>query len=168
MNAPQMIQLSGIGYDIHRFAEQPRPLTLGGVVIPHDKGLDGHSDADVLCHAIADALLGAAGLPDIGYWFPPGNADCKDICSLKIVQKAVELIKERKGRIINVDSSLIAEAPKIGPHLEKMKLALSESLGIAPARVGIKATTNETLGSLGRKEGIAAFAVASIILPEEN
>lgn len=163
-----MITLSGIGYDIHRFAEDERPLVLGGIAIPHDRGLDGHSDADVLCHAIADALLGAAGLPDIGYWFPPGQTDCKDICSLRIVEKAVDLIKERGGRIMNIDSSLIAEAPKIGPYLQEMKAALSASLGISPNRVGIKATTNETLGSLGRREGIAAFAVASVMMPDDE
>lgn len=106
-----MIALTGLGYDIHRFAEAPRPLMLGGVHIPSARGLDGHSDADVLCHAIADALLGAAGLPDIGYWFPPGDPGCKDISSLDIVAKAVSLIRERGGRVVNVDSSLIAEAP---------------------------------------------------------
>lgn len=90
-----MIALTGLGYDIHRFAEAPRPLMLGGVHIPSARGLDGHSDADVLCHAIADALLGAAGLPDIGYWFPPGDPSCKDISSLDIVAKAVSLIRER-------------------------------------------------------------------------
>ena len=110
-----MIALTGIGYDIHRFAEIPRPLMLGGVHIPSSRGLDGHSDADVLCHAIADALLGAAGLPDIGYWFPPGDPACKDIPSLDIVAKAVSLIRERGGRIVNVDSSLIAESPRISP-----------------------------------------------------
>lgn len=164
----RMITLSGIGYDIHRFAQQPRPLVLGGVTIPHDRGLDGHSDADVLCHAIADALLGAAGLPDIGYWFPPGEASCKDISSLLIVARAVELIRERGGRVLNVDSSLIAEAPKIGPHLEAMKKALSDVIHIRPDRIGVKATTNETLGSLGRREGIAAFAVAAVMMPDEG
>lgn len=116
-----MIALTGIGYDIHRFAEVPRPLMLGGVHIPSSRGLDGHSDADVLCHSIADALLGAAGLPDIGYWFPPGDPACKDIPSLDIVAKAVSLIRERGGRIVNVDSSLIAESPRISPYLEQMK-----------------------------------------------
>lgn len=164
----QMISLTGLGYDIHRFAEAPRPLMLGGVHIPFSKGLDGHSDADVLCHAIADAVLGAAGLPDIGFWFPPGDAACKDISSLDIVGKAVSLIHERGGRVVNVDASLIAEAPKISPYLEPMKAALSTVLGIAPLRVGIKATTNEQMGALGRREGIAAFAVASILLPEEG
>lgn len=163
-----MISLVGIGYDIHRFAETPRPLVLGGVQIPHDRGLDGHSDADVLCHAIADALLGAAGLPDIGFWFPPGDPECKGISSLEIVSKAVGLIRERGGRVINIDASLIAEAPKIAPYLEQMKNELSLVLVIPPTRVGVKATTNEKLGSLGRGEGIAAFAVASILLPDHE
>lgn len=163
-----MISLVGIGYDIHRFAETHRPLVLGGVHIPFDRGLDGHSDADVLCHAIADALLGAAGLPDIGFWFPPGEASCKGISSLEIVSKAVSLIRERGGRVVNVDSTLIAEAPKIGPFLEQMKAQLSLVLVVSPSRVGVKATTNETLGSLGRREGIAAFAVASILMPDDH
>ena len=162
-----MIALTGIGYDIHRFAEVPRPLMLGGVHIPSSRGLDGHSDADVLCHAIADALLGAAGLPDIGYWVPPGDPSCKDTSSLDIVAKAVSLIRERGGRIVNVDSSLIAESPRISPYLEQMKGALGAALGISPVRVGIKATTNEQLGALGRREGIAAFAVAAILMPED-
>lgn len=149
-----MIALTGIGYDIHRFAEVPRPLMLGGVHIPSSRGLDGHSDADVLCHAIADALLGAAGLPDIGYWFPPGDPACKDIPSLDIVAKAVSLIRERGGRIVNVDSSLIAESPRISPYLEQMKGALGTALGISPVRVGIKATTNEQLGALGRRKAL--------------
>ena len=116
---------------------------------------------------IADALLGAAGLPDIGYWFPPGDPSCKDIPSLDIVAKAVSLIRERGGRIVNVDSSLIAESPRISPYLEQMKGALGAALGISPVRVGIKATTNEQLGALGRREGIAAFAVAAILMPED-
>ena len=156
-----MIALTGLGYDIHRFAEAPRPLMLGGVHIPSGRGLDGHSDADVLSHAVADALLGAAGLPDIGFWFPPGDPACKDISSLDIVAKAVSLIRERGGRVVNVDSSLIAEAPRISPYL-------GSALGISAARVGVKATTNEQLGALGRREGIAAFAVASILMPEEE
>ncbi|MEG0586401.1 MAG: 2-C-methyl-D-erythritol 2,4-cyclodiphosphate synthase [Akkermansia sp.] len=161
-----MVSLVGLGYDIHRFATEPRPLVLGGVQISADQGLDGHSDADVLCHAIADALLGAAGLPDIGFWFPPGEEFCKNISSLTIVSKAVSLIHEKGGRVINVDSSLIAEAPKIAPYVEQMRQELSLVLEVASTRVGVKATTNEKLGALGRREGMAAFAVASILLPE--
>lgn len=162
-----LITLTGLGYDIHRFSPTPRPLMLGGVKVDDEKGLDGHSDADVLCHAIADAILGAAGLPDIGYWFPPGEASCKNICSLEIVRKAVTLVHERGGRVVNIDSSLIAEAPKIAPHLQAMKKTLGDVLGVSPHRVGVKATTNEKLGALGRREGIAAFAVANVLLPED-
>ncbi|MEP2775344.1 MAG: 2-C-methyl-D-erythritol 2,4-cyclodiphosphate synthase [Luteolibacter sp.] len=151
----------GIGYDVHRFAEN-RPLILGGVEIPHSHGLDGHSDADVLCHAIADAVLGAMGKADIGHYFPPGEAFCKDISSLKILEKCRELLAEENLQLVNVDSTLIAEAPKVLPHREAMQKNIGAALGIPPARVGIKATTNETMGFVGRKEGIAAMAVAMV------
>jgi 2-C-methyl-D-erythritol 2,4-cyclodiphosphate synthase len=152
----------GIGYDVHQFAKG-RPLILGGVEIPHTHGLAGHSDADVLCHAIADAVLGAMGKPDIGHYFPPGEDFCKDICSLKILEKCCELLAEENLSLVNVDSTLIAEAPKILSHREAMQANIGAALGIAPARVGIKATTNETMGFVGRKEGIAAMAVAMVI-----
>ncbi len=161
----QTITLSGLGYDIHRFSSTPRPLILGGVEIHPDQGLDGHSDADVLCHALADAILGAIGEPDIGYWYPPGEESCKGICSLRIVEKAVSLLREQGGVINNVDCAIIAEAPRILPFLVPMKETLAPILGIQPKRVGIKATTNEKLGSLGRREGMAAFAVVSVQLP---
>ena len=153
--------MTGIGYDVHRFAEG-RPLVLGGVTIPHTHGLEGHSDADVLCHAIADAVLGAMGKPDIGYYFPPGEASCKDISSLKILVKCRELAEEAGLKIVNVDSTLIAEAPKVLPHREAMRKNIGEALGIPPERVGVKATTNELMGFVGRKEGIAAMAVAQV------
>lgn len=153
--------MTGIGYDVHQFAEG-RPLVLGGVTIPHTLGLAGHSDADVLCHAIADAVLGAMGQPDIGYFFPPGDPTCKDICSLRILEKCRELAAEAGLKIINVDSTLIAEAPKVLPHRQAMQENIAAALGIRPARVGIKATTNETMGFVGRKEGIAALAVAQV------
>ncbi|WP_411826268.1 2-C-methyl-D-erythritol 2,4-cyclodiphosphate synthase [Luteolibacter sp. AS25] len=151
----------GIGYDVHQFAEN-RPLILGGVDIPHTQGLMGHSDADVLCHAIADAVLGAMGKPDIGHYFPPGEDFCKDISSLKILEKCRELLAEENLKLINVDSTLIAEAPKVLPHREAMQKNIGEALGIPAQRVGIKATTNETMGFVGRKEGIAAMAVAQV------
>lgn len=151
----------GIGYDVHQFVEG-RPLILGGVEIPHTHGLAGHSDADVLCHAIADAVLGAMGKPDIGHYFPPGEDSCKDISSLKILEKCRELLAEENLSLINVDSTLIAEAPKVLPHREAMQKNIGAALGIPPARVGIKATTNETMGFVGRKEGIAAMAVAMV------
>lgn len=153
--------MTGIGYDVHRFSEI-RPLVLGGVTIPHSHGLEGHSDADVLCHAIADALLGAMGLPDIGHYFPPGDPSCKDISSLKILEKCRSLADEGGMTIVNVDSTLIAEAPKILPHRDAMRSNIGAALGIFPERVGIKATTNETMGFVGRREGIAAMAVAQV------
>jgi len=154
--------MTGIGYDVHRFTEG-RPLVLGGVTIPHSRGLDGHSDADVLSHAIADAVLGALGLPDIGHWFPPSDPACKDICSLKILEKCRELAAEHGFTIVNVDSTVIAEAPKILPHREAMRAKLAAALGLDPARVNVKATTNEGMGFVGRGEGIAAMAVAELL-----
>ena len=156
--------LSGIGYDVHRFAEG-RPLILGGVEIPHSHGLDGHSDADVLCHAIADAILGAIGERDIGHHFPNDDESIRGISSLEIVRKAAQLVRAQRGRVLNIDASLIAEAPKISPHLDAMKANLAKALGIPVQRVGVKATTNERMGFIGRGEGIAAMAVASVELP---
>ncbi len=153
---------SGIGYDVHQFIEG-RPLILGGIEIPHTHGLEGHSDADVLSHAIADAVLGALGLPDIGYYFPPGEESCKDICSLRILEKCAALCEEYDYQLMNVDSSLVAEAPKVLPHAPAMKKNIAKSLGLTPADIGIKATTNETMGFVGRKEGMAAFATALVV-----
>jgi 2-C-methyl-D-erythritol 2,4-cyclodiphosphate synthase len=158
---------SGIGYDVHQFAEG-RPLVLGGVTIPHTRGLMGHSDADVLSHAIADAILGAIGEPDIGYWFPPTDASIEGISSLKILEKAAELVRAKGGHIENIDSSLVAEEPKVMPHAAAMKEAISKALGLEASDIGIKATTNETMGFVGRGEGIAALASASIALPERE
>ena len=129
--------MTGIGYDVHRFAEN-RPLVLGGVTIPHTHGLEGHSEADVLCHAIADALLGAMGLPDIGYYFPPGDPACKDISSLRILEKCRALADEHGLIIINVDSTLVAEAPKVLPHREAMRAKIGAALGIQKRLVPIK------------------------------
>ncbi|HZJ15007.1 MAG TPA: 2-C-methyl-D-erythritol 2,4-cyclodiphosphate synthase [Chthoniobacteraceae bacterium] len=156
--------LSGIGYDVHRFAEG-RPLILGGVEIPHSHGLEGHSDADVLCHAIADAILGAIGERDIGHHFPNTDESIRGISSLEIVRKAVDLVARQGGRVLNIDASVVTEAPKIAPHLTAMKANLAEAIGISAKRVGLKATTNEHLGFIGRGEGIAAIAVASVELP---
>jgi 2-C-methyl-D-erythritol 2,4-cyclodiphosphate synthase len=153
--------MTGIGYDVHRFSEN-RPLILGGVTIPHSHGLEGHSDADVLCHAIADAVLGAMGLPDIGHYFPPGDPACKNLSSLKILEHCRDLAADGHFRIINVDATLVAEAPKVLPHRQAMRQHIGTALGIPPERVGIKATTNETMGFIGRKEGIAALAVAQV------
>ncbi len=152
---------SGIGYDVHAFAEG-RPLVLGGILIPHGRGLAGHSDADVLSHAIADAVLGAIGESDIGYWFPPTDASIEGISSLKILEKAAELVREKGGFIENIDSTLIAEEPRVMKHAPAMKARIAAALGIEPEAVGIKATTNESMGFIGRREGIAAMAVASV------
>ncbi len=152
---------SGIGYDAHRFGDG-RTLVLGGVEIPHARGLAGHSDADVLTHAIADALLGAIGECDIGHHFPNTDESIRGISSLQILRRVGQILAEKNCRVANVDATLIAEAPKIGPHLEAMRSRISAALGIDPARVGIKATTNEGMGALGRGEGMAALAVASV------
>ncbi|HCC20857.1 MAG TPA: 2-C-methyl-D-erythritol 2,4-cyclodiphosphate synthase [Verrucomicrobiales bacterium] len=156
---------TGIGYDVHQFAEG-RPLILGGVEIPHSHGLSGHSDADVLSHAIADAILGCLGLADIGYYFPPDDNSIEGISSLKILEKCRELGDERGAVIQNIDSTMIAEAPKVLGYAEEMKINIASALGITSSQVGIKATTNETMGFVGRKEGIAALASAMIKLPE--
>ena len=156
-----MASRSGIGYDVHRLVEG-RPLVLGGVHIPWDKGLDGHSDADVLSHAIADAILGAVGAPDIGYFFPPSDESIKGISSMSILQKAAEEVTNRGGKIINIDSSLIAEEPKILTHADAMKENISQALGLEIEQIGIKATTNERMGFVGKGEGMAAMAVASV------
>ncbi len=153
--------LSGIGYDVHRFIEG-RPLILGGVEIPHTHGLDGHSDADVLAHAIADAVLGAIGERDIGFHFPNSDQSIRGISSLEILRKAAALVTKKGGRIVNIDSTLIAEEPKISPHVAAMRANLAAALGLESPRVGVKATTNEGMGFLGRGEGIAAMAVASV------
>jgi 2-C-methyl-D-erythritol 2,4-cyclodiphosphate synthase len=151
----------GIGYDVHPFAEG-RPLILGGVEIPHSKGLQGHSDADVLSHAIADAILGALGEPDIGHWFPPSDPNIAGISSLKILEKVAAIVESSGAVIVNVDSTVVAEAPRVNPHRDAMKAKIAAALGIPAERVGIKATTNERLGFVGRGEGVAAMAVASV------
>lgn len=151
----------GIGYDVHPF-EEGRPLILGGIEIPHTHGLKGHSDADVLCHAIADAVLGSLGLPDIGFYFPPTDASIEGICSLRILEKCAELAQEKGYVITNVDSTLIAEAPKVMKHAPAMKEKIAKALRIQPDQVGIKATTNERMGFVGREEGMAAMAVACV------
>jgi 2-C-methyl-D-erythritol 2,4-cyclodiphosphate synthase len=137
-------------------------LVLGGVAVPHTHGLKGHSDADVLSHAIADAVLGAMGEPDIGYWFPPSDASIEGISSLKILEKCAQIAADRGFTIENVDSSLIAEAPKIMKHVPEMRQRIATALHIRPDQVGVKATTNERLGFIGREEGIAAMAVACV------
>ena len=161
------LPLCGFGYDVHRFIEG-RPLILGGVHIPSPLGLDGHSDADVLCHAIADAILGAVGERDIGHHFPNTDESIRGISSLELLRRVMVIVAARGARLVNIDASLVAEAPKINPHVEAMRVNLSVVLGIRTERIGIKATTNEGMGFVGRKEGIAAFAVASVRVPDPD
>jgi len=151
----------GFGYDVHRF-KKGRKLILGGVEIPSAKGLDGHSDADVLLHALMDALLGAAGLNDIGHFFPNTDMKYKNISSLRLLGEVYKELKKRKFKINNVDMTVLAEAPKIYPFIDKMKENISKTIKLNKARIAIKATTNETMGFIGRGEGIAAMSVASI------
>ena len=155
----------GLGYDVHQLKDN-RPLILGGVEIPHEKGLDGHSDADVIMHAICDAILGALGEGDIGSFFPPSDPQWKDASSKIFLEEAAKQIKKKNGRLINIDAMLIAEAPKIAPYIPDMKKNIANALGVSPKDIGIKATTNETMGFVGRGEGMAAHAVASVELPQ--
>jgi 2-C-methyl-D-erythritol 2,4-cyclodiphosphate synthase len=152
---------SGIGYDVHQFA-RGRRLVLGGVEIPHEQGLFGHSDADVLLHAIADALLGAVALGDIGRHFPPGDPAFKDADSLALLAEATRLIRNEGYVVINVDATLIAEAPRILPHVPIMRERIATAIGVGTGRVNVKATTNEGMGFVGRREGIAALAIATV------
>jgi 2-C-methyl-D-erythritol 2,4-cyclodiphosphate synthase len=155
----------GIGYDVHPLVTG-RKLVLGGVEIPHSKGLDGHSDADVLMHAICDALLGALGEGDIGEFFPNTDPRWRGVASKVFLQEAARQVVFRNGRILNIDASIIAQQPKVMPHSAAMKINIALALGIPAKRIGIKATTNEHLGFIGREEGIAAMAVAGVDLPE--
>lgn len=157
----------GTGYDVHRLVEG-RPLVLGGVVIQHELGLDGHSDGDALLHAVMDALLGAAGLEDIGHHFPPGDERFRNASSLRLLATVRSLVEEAGWNVVNVDSTVVAERPKLAPYLPLMKGAIAEVLGISEREVGIKATTNEGLGFAGRHEGIAAMAVALLVRREEQ
>ncbi len=148
----------GTGYDVHRLATG-RALILGGVNIPFDRGLEGHSDADCLTHAIADSILGAAGLPDIGHFFPDTDPQFKNIDSLQILALACVEAAKLGYIVTNIDTVIIAEAPKIGPHIAAMKEKLAEVLGLPGSAIGIKATTHEKLGDIGKGLGIAAHAV---------
>lgn len=155
----------GIGYDVHALVEG-RKLILGGVEISHGKGLEGHSDADVLMHAVCDAVLGALGEQDIGHFFPNTSPRWKGVASKVFLEEAARQAKFREARIVNVDATIIAQQPKLSPHMNEMRVNIAAALGIQLARVGVKATTNERLGFLGREEGIAAMAVAGVDRPE--
>lgn len=155
----------GQGYDVHRLVEGRR-LVLGGEEIPFDRGLEGHSDADVLLHALTDAILGAAGLGDLGTYFPPGDPDWKGASSLRLLEIAVEKARDRGFQVGNCDLTLVAEAPKLAPHRERIRQRIAGELDIPVDSVGLKATTNEGLGAIGRGEGIAAFAVVLLVRPD--
>jgi 2-C-methyl-D-erythritol 2,4-cyclodiphosphate synthase len=152
---------SGIGYDIHRLG-QNRKLILGGVEIPYLLGLEGHSDADVLSHAIADALLGAICAGDIGQHFSNTDESIRGISSVEILKRVAKILGDKKARIINVDATVIAEAPKLVPLVIEMRKKMAAALGISDSQVSIKATTNERLGPIGRGEGISAMAIATV------
>ena len=156
----------GNGYDIHRLVPG-RPLILGGQTLEHPAGLglDGHSDADVLVHAIMDALLGALALGDIGRYFPPDDPRWQGADSLILLEQVIGLVRERGWDVVNVDAVVVAERPKLRPHIEAMQAAIAARLGVSPDRVGVKATTNERLGPTGREEGIACHAVALLHQP---
>lgn len=154
----------GLGFDVHAFAPGDH-VWLGGVAIPHTHTLDGHSDADVVLHALTDALLGTIGDGDIGQHFPPADPKWKGAASIMFLNDAVRRVRGRGGRILNADITVLAEAPRIGPHRPAMQVVIAKALGVGLHDVGIKATTTETLGFVGRREGIAAMAVATVLLP---
>jgi len=156
---------TGLGYDSHRFAED-RELVIGGVKIPSDRGLAGHSDADVLAHAIVDALLGAASLGDIGRHFPDNAPEWEDAPGSLFIEKALEMLRERGMRPVHVDATLIAELPKLAPHMDTIRAKLAGFLGLPVESVSVKASTNEGMGAIGRGEGMAALALATVV--DEN
>jgi 2-C-methyl-D-erythritol 2,4-cyclodiphosphate synthase len=151
----------GIGYDVHRLAKG-RKLILGGVEITHSHGLEGHSDADVLSHAIADALLGAISAGDIGQHFPNTDESIRGMSSVDILKRVAALLTENKARVVNVDATVITEEPKIALHIPAMRKIIAQAIAVDGSRVGVKATTNERLGAIGRSEGIAAMAIATV------
>ncbi len=153
---------TGIGYDSHRFGAD-RPLILGGVEVAHEEGLLGHSDADVVAHAVTDALLGAAALGDIGTHFPPGDPEWKDADSIGLLRRATALVAEAGYRASNVDVTVVCEAPRIGPHAAAMRRRLADGLGVDAEAVSVKGTTNEGMGWIGRGEGIAALAIVTLL-----
>jgi 2-C-methyl-D-erythritol 2,4-cyclodiphosphate synthase len=151
----------GLGYDVHKFAKG-RKLILGGVLIKYPRGLQGHSDADVLLHSICDSLLGAAGLEDIGHYFPNTDKKWKDVSSLVLLKETNRLIKKKNFKIINIDSIILLEEPKINPYINRMKKNICKALNIGKGRVSIKSTTCEGLGFIGLKKGSSAYTICSI------
>ena len=152
---------SGLGFDIHPFVDG-RPLVLGGVTVPHPRGLGGHSDADVLTHAVCEALLGALALGDLGRIFPDTDARYRGVSSLELLRGVMELVAANGGRPVNVDVTVICQAPRLGPYLDEMASRLAETLRVKAGRVSVKAKSPEHLGLLGREEGIAAMAVVAV------
>ncbi|OGP51356.1 MAG: 2-C-methyl-D-erythritol 2,4-cyclodiphosphate synthase [Deltaproteobacteria bacterium RBG_13_43_22] len=152
----------GVGYDVHRLVSE-RPLILGGIEIPFHQGLAGHSDADVLSHALGDALLGAVGLGDLGRLFPDSDPRYKGISSLRLLERIIFLIHQKGYRVGNVDSTVVAQEPKLAPHVQKMQTVLAPVLQVPADQISIKATTSEGLGFAGRQEGIAAYAVVLLV-----
>jgi 2-C-methyl-D-erythritol 4-phosphate cytidylyltransferase/2-C-methyl-D-erythritol 2,4-cyclodiphosphate synthase len=163
----RMVSRTGLGFDVHAFAAGDH-VWLGGVAVPHDRGLSGHSDADVALHALTDALLGAIGAGDIGDHFPPSDGRWRGAPSSLFLTHALSLVEQAGGRIVHCDVTIICEAPRIGPHREKMRARIAELLRLSAGRVSVKATTTERLGFTGRREGIAAQAIASVELPEDR
>jgi len=155
---------AGIGWDSHRLAAG-RPLILGGVTIPHDRGLDGHSDADVLTHAVIDALLGAAALGDIGQHFPDTDERYRDADSIELLRTVVATLADRGLRVMHVDTTVVMERPRLAGHREAIRASLAAALGVEPGQVNVKASTGEGMGFVGREEGIAALAVATVQEP---
>lgn len=155
------MQRIGFGFDAHRFTEG-RKLIIGGVEIPYELGLKGHSDADVLTHAICDALLGALALGDIGTYFPDSDPKWKGVSSLTLLKETLSMLSEKSSQIVNIDSTIVCEKPRISPHVSAIRDSLSEVTGLDPEYIGVKATTTDAMGFTGRGEGIAAYAVVSI------
>lgn len=152
---------AGIGFDSHRFM-QGRKLVIGGVDIPHEAGLDGNSDADVLCHAIMDAMLGAVAAGDIGTHFPDNDSRWTNAWSIELMNHVADILREKKTKIVNIDSTVIAEEPRMSPHIASMRTNIANAVGINESAVSVKATTVEQMGALGRKEGMAALAVVLV------
>jgi 2-C-methyl-D-erythritol 2,4-cyclodiphosphate synthase len=156
-----MTTATGIGWDSHRLVEG-RPLVLGGITIPHERGLAGHSDADVLAHAVMDALLGAAALGDIGDHFPDSDPSYAGADSIELLRRVVATLAQRGLGVVHVDATVLMERPKLSPHREAIRASLAGALGVAPGQVNVKASTGEGMGFVGREEGVAALAVATV------
>lgn len=155
---------SGLGFDLHPLVDG-RPLVLGGIVVPNERGLGGHSDADVLTHAVCEALLGALALGDLGRMFPDTDPRWKDVSSLILLEGVLDALRARRATLVNVDATVICQAPRLGPHLAAMVARLAKTMGVEADRVSVKAKSPEHLGHLGRGEGIAAMAIASVEVP---